>query len=963
MAVSNGHGRGGDCTECGSPQLARNNFFTGKLLAERDFVEEQQYLLGKDRRHQQALHGWGAVCGLRVKAHPDPACRRRYVVVEPGTAVDCCGREILVAREEVFAFEDQLPREWLTPALAGRDERHRLQICLRYAECPTEPVPALFDECACDEDGCLPNRILEAHGFDVRVDAPEHRHELLGPRVDWCATINVEDTWRIALDDAGGRLHVLTRTPACAPGGCATWGLTTYATRDLRQVAPTLGGRGDAEDVAVALDGSQLYVGITTLNGDVEIGVYEPGCGDPVNTLRLGCYGDAELELAPARGGRLYALLRRGGDSEVLAWDAPASDRSPADASGDLGALTRALAVAPDGGRALVAVQGAPELRMLDAGDLTTIAAASVDVAVSAMALRSTSAGLRLYAAREDRTFRVFHVDFADPVPVQPLTPALGLGASVPVAVAASEGGRYAYVLDGADVDDGCLRVVDTHRLSSTADPAAIRATLPLPGGRDLALAAAGRRLYAAYDEPHGDAAGVAVLEIHEAACAEIFERSVACCPACRDDDDCVVLATIDDYRLGEAIEDADIDNLRERRLLPSTTVITEVLRCLLDDGCGGGGERGAQGPPGLGINDVTGSFVAGLDPAGVGFDHATRVVRLDIPSIADVTGEFVDAEHDAGVELDARAGVVHLKVPRGPRGDRGPEGEPGAGVKDVTGRFVDGLQHAGVRFDATTRIVDLRLPSIAEVTAEVVETVAEAGVEFSPASGSIHLRVPKGDAGPAGSAQPLELPAIVALNWAHGGQVAPDAHQTAAGERVCDAGGAPVPPQLDRQGLVVAFDRDVCAETLTARTFRVWVEPDQVDGGAPAHAAAGAGAGPRDGGSCGPCPVAGHVTGLQIEAEPGTEILTKIPDPGADTTTGAVRGARFVPDGGWKPGTYAVELDGDFILGHCPIRLPDGREVRPALDADHLGPGLPLRSPTGDGVEGGTFRSWFTIA
>ena len=43
-------------------------------------------------------------------------------------------------------------------------------------------------------------------------------------------------------------------------------------------------------------------------------------------------------------------------------------------------------------------------------------------------------------------------------------------------------------------------------------------------------------------------------------------------------------------------------------------------------------------------------------------------------------------------------------------------------------------------------------------------------------------------------------------------------------------------------------------------------------------------------------------------------------------------------------------------------ITLPDGRTVNPAVDANHLGPGLPLRCPTGDGVEGGEFTSWFHI-
>ena len=53
----------GTCVDCEIPVMARNNYFTGKLMVERDFRDEQGYFIGKDRRHDQYLHGWGAVCG------------------------------------------------------------------------------------------------------------------------------------------------------------------------------------------------------------------------------------------------------------------------------------------------------------------------------------------------------------------------------------------------------------------------------------------------------------------------------------------------------------------------------------------------------------------------------------------------------------------------------------------------------------------------------------------------------------------------------------------------------------------------------------------------------------------------------------------------------------------------------------------------------------------------------------
>src|SRR6266508_4218845 len=159
MTNANGHGNG-RCVECAEPQLARNHYFTGKLLVERDFVDEQLYFVGKDRRHNQTLHGWGVACGLRVRQHPDEQCRRQYVVVEPGTAVDCCGREIVVERERYLDFRALLPPEWSEEEPEGDEPApHTLQVCIRYDECGTEDVPALFDECGCDDTHCRPNRM------------------------------------------------------------------------------------------------------------------------------------------------------------------------------------------------------------------------------------------------------------------------------------------------------------------------------------------------------------------------------------------------------------------------------------------------------------------------------------------------------------------------------------------------------------------------------------------------------------------------------------------------------------------------------------------------------------------------------------------------------------------------------------------------------------------------------------
>jgi len=127
------------CDDCTPHALARNHFFTGKLLVERDFTDEQLYFREKIRLHHQRLHGTGIVCGLTLHEHPNQACRDRLVVLEPGSAIDCCGHDILVAQQEVIDFTAAPAVQALTKAGGNTDAT--LEFCLIYRECPTEEVP------------------------------------------------------------------------------------------------------------------------------------------------------------------------------------------------------------------------------------------------------------------------------------------------------------------------------------------------------------------------------------------------------------------------------------------------------------------------------------------------------------------------------------------------------------------------------------------------------------------------------------------------------------------------------------------------------------------------------------------------------------------------------------------------------------------------------------------------------
>jgi hypothetical protein len=118
-------------------------------------------------------------------------------------------------------------------------------------------------------------------------------------------------------------------------------------------------------------------------------------------------------------------------------------------------------------------------------------------------------------------------------------------------------------------------------------------------------------------------------------------------------------------------------------------------------------------------------------------------------------------------------------------------------------------------------------------------------------------------------------------------------------------------------------------------------------------------------------CKVIGLVEPVMVEkADCNT---TKIVVIGENLAPGTpVNGMRFRPldrnskgkttffDGG----EYEVRIDGNFILGADQIEIR-GEKVFPALDGNHFAPGLrgsPKRCPSGDAIEGGVFRSWFSI-
>ena len=111
---------------CSCHPLKRVNYFTGQLLTADDLIAEQNYHLEKHRQHNRLCHGYGVIEGLNVSVAKENG--KSTVIVGPGAAIDSAGNLIQLCDPARLT----LPESG-TP----------LFVAIRFAECPTDPVPTL----------------------------------------------------------------------------------------------------------------------------------------------------------------------------------------------------------------------------------------------------------------------------------------------------------------------------------------------------------------------------------------------------------------------------------------------------------------------------------------------------------------------------------------------------------------------------------------------------------------------------------------------------------------------------------------------------------------------------------------------------------------------------------------------------------------------------------------------------
>ncbi len=882
------------CVECGTPVLDRVNYYDGQFLVARDLSDEQRFLLAKHREHVHRLHAAGTVCGLKVTQHPDPACRDRYIVIEPGLALDCCGREIHVTEKVCVDLRAELS----AADPPGPDDK-TLLISVCYDECRTEFAPALYSDCACSEDRCEPSRVRET--FQVKLQMAQavplpQPADFAGVDVARDGTLNYANAFRGAYDSNLSRIYVLN---AANPAQIAVYDSDTGCL--LGSIATGV----QALDLAASPDGETLYLVIHTTGPDA-FKLRALNVSDLTAVTQVGTDLDAGAgAVDPAKPPRVLCSSTRVFVLNAVANKVFIFDTSPALAlytTFDETEEFRDIAVTADGTWLFVAaptrvwaakvptLTGTPTVDQIAEADAPTRVAVSGD-------------GLRLFVGTDAKTVHLFLIQ-ETPVAF----PEVGSGVSVTdtiVSMAASDAGEWLYVLGNDASGKGQIRVVDGDQI----DPSPATAVgNPVPAGdtpEEILLDPTGRWLYVVFNgTASAPCAGAAIFHLTEKDCEGILWKALDGCPECADPS-CLLLAAVSDYSLGATVTDNRIDN-RVRPLAPSTETLRELIECC----CHAKSETGAKGPRG---------------DAGMAATVAVGTTTTGVPGTSATVS-------NSGT---SSAAVFDFVIPRGA------DGPPGASSTITVGTTTTGAAGASAAVTnsgtPSAAILDFVIPhgadgapgaastvSVGTTTTGAPGTSASVTNSGTPSAAVLNFTIPRGADGADAQCCEPGLTRIIALSWIH------------------DRVGTPFATVGDNPAVIVQFGPgriDVPDLVAAARIFRVEMEDNS-----------------NDLFRCF-CELKGTVIPVQNVRLSGGRIRSADPFAGAPTTTDALafqfssQTKNLIATSGAE---VRVTLLGDFLTA-------GGR----AIDAEFPRAELPTGDhPSGakEGIQGGTFLSWFWI-
>jgi DNA-binding beta-propeller fold protein YncE len=509
-----------------------------------------------------------------------------------------------VTREEYFDFKSQFLKSWQTqygPTLQPDPSvQYNIQICIAYRECGTEEVPVLFDDCSCDGTSCQPNRILESYCFDVLIKPTTPPPDADSTVLEWRNTLHFANAVRVAESDATKRLYILTSSSS---GGSNSATLYQLDATDENVLASTTMANATGIDVAVSPAGDFVYVAVQPAGGAApQINVFSTTGLTAVGTgINVGAAGESlsQLRVVPAPDGRLMAIT----NASVYVISGMNAAAPPPVVTPVAVASPVALAISPGGQYAYVASSGNAQISWIT---LSTLAVggtlSALSTAPSSLAIAETTAGDKiaaLDATSGTPALYFINVPSAGPGSATIVPQSVTGFAYRPMQVLMSPSGHWAYVLEqDTATHNAYVQPVDEHafetQLGTVLGSALAVGIAPV----SESISPDGTQIYVPFTgTANVDNGGVAVISVLATNCGDLLKLSIEGCPDCSEGN-CIVLATINGYSFGQPVIDSEIDNLTDRHLLVSTQLLTDVVRCLLDQG-GGSGSPGPQGPAG----------------------------------------------------------------------------------------------------------------------------------------------------------------------------------------------------------------------------------------------------------------------------------------------------------------------------------------------------------------------------
>jgi hypothetical protein len=327
--------------------MERTRFFPRQLVTPDDLTQDQIYFREKMRRHNRLLHGWGIVCGVRVRQGAGDC----EVIVEPGYVLGPFGDEIVIDQEvtvdlcretldgnAVSPCGDGLD-PWCSNVRVNRRAGQVLYVAVKYAECQSRPVRAQANGCGCNEQDCEYSRVRDSFAIKVLTSLPssysdpmpqpdsegiircavDANGEPIPPACPPCPT----EPWVILADVVlGGEDGVLIQ---CAPHRryvasfanfyylCQPREVRPYD-RDRAVLADRLAGQQEAARALVQArrqDGSALYVPLyTAVEAGETIGSYLARAGNRVLVDETGGESYTLRELYQMAGVDINATIR-----------------------------------------------------------------------------------------------------------------------------------------------------------------------------------------------------------------------------------------------------------------------------------------------------------------------------------------------------------------------------------------------------------------------------------------------------------------------------------------------------------------------------------------------------------------------------------------------------------------------------------------------------------------------------